>query len=76
MWECGLKQYVRRLGRLGRVTPYVGVWIETFDHILNRGVDGVTPYVGVWIETLLSNWIMPTSWVTPYVGVWIETSAL
>ena len=30
MWECGLKQnYV--LGQMegGRVTPYVGVWIET-----------------------------------------------
>ena len=33
------------------VTPYVGVWIETY----HQGDDGtfldVTPYVGVWIET-------------------------
>ena len=30
MWECGLKQYARRIiGADGEVTPYVGVWIET-----------------------------------------------
>ena len=30
MWECGLKQYARRIiGTDGEVTPYVGVWIET-----------------------------------------------
>ena len=33
------------------VTPFVGVWIETYDgyEILSRA--GVTPFVGVWIET-------------------------
>ena len=52
MWECGLKQ-------LGpnpflderRVTPYVGVWIETTHPFLQTDNHGVTPYVGVWIET-------------------------
>ena len=33
------------------VTPYVGVWIETYlQGLLIRHVN-VTPYVGVWIET-------------------------
>ena len=38
--------------KLPCVTPYVGVWIETFD--TSSALDGldVTPYVGVWIETL------------------------
>ena len=33
------------------VTPYVGVWIETYYVAIDtmRGI--VTPYVGVWIET-------------------------
>ena len=37
--------------KLPCVTPYVGVWIETFD--TSSALDGldVTPYVGVWIET-------------------------
>ena len=30
MWECGLKlNRLRSAGRGTRVTPYVGVWIET-----------------------------------------------
>ena len=30
MWECGLKQYYKlQQGLISRVTPYVGVWIET-----------------------------------------------
>ena len=33
------------------VTPYVGVWIETFKEIINFCIIVVTPYVGVWIET-------------------------
>ena len=34
------------------VTPYVGVWIETFPLIISVLLLEVTPYVGVWIETL------------------------
>ena len=30
MWECGLKQQeYGQAGKVGGVTPYVGVWIET-----------------------------------------------
>ena len=37
-----------------RVTPYVGVWIETQLLVMGRKRTGeVTPYVGVWIETSL-----------------------
>ena len=51
-WVCGLKQAETQLRVivLG-VTPYVGVWIETYDKpVFERG-NIVTPYVGVWIET-------------------------
>ena len=34
------------------VTPYVGVWIETYEVIDDMPETfTVTPYVGVWIET-------------------------
>ena len=33
------------------VTPYVGVWIETYVRVKQYQADAVTPYVGVWIET-------------------------
>ena len=36
---------------LVRVTPYVGVWIETCPRSLSPVRWIVTPYVGVWIET-------------------------
>ena len=51
-WVCGLK--LHRPGRPqagNRVTPFVGVWIETpavEEPLLNLRV---TPFVGVWIET-------------------------
>ena len=51
-WVCGLK-----LGNLcqrfhnPRVTPFVGVWIETQFKRLNYCPFSVTPFVGVWIET-------------------------
>ena len=53
MWECGLKpqNHIDNLDE-ARVTPYVGVWIET-DLITYPPVPvHVTPYVGVWIETM------------------------
>ena len=57
----------------GRVTPFVGVWIETLGNAKELGVEGVTPFVGVWIET--SEYFQPEfdNLVTPFVGVWIET---
>ena len=55
------------------VTPYVGVWIETFFAKNNRNNNTVTPYVGVWIETVVLHSIKLWKAVTPYVGVWIET---
>ena len=40
------------------VTPYVGVWIETYSiPILMIKLIRVTPYVGVWIETLIESTI-------------------
>ena len=52
MWECGLKLQLHQPARPPtRVTPYVGVWIETpFKKEIENRLN-VTPYVGVWIET-------------------------
>ena len=52
MWECGLKpqNHIEELDE-ARVTPYVGVWIETWDPKTTNNPGRVTPYVGVWIET-------------------------
>ena len=36
---------------VGRVTPFVGVWIETILILLIKWIIIVTPFVGVWIET-------------------------
>ena len=59
---------------LEKVTPCVGVWIETLRWMkMCRARQKVTPCVGVWIET----WPHPVGHVfpivTPCVGVWIET---
>ena len=35
------------------VAPYVGAWIETFEHLHNYLPSEVAPYVGAWIETCL-----------------------
>ena len=42
----------RTPGRTNKVTPYVGVWIETGTELYSLHRPAVTPYVGVWIETL------------------------
>ena len=51
-WVCGLKLYTNLVQhQYIRVTPCVGVWIETYPTtppIIKRIV---TPCVGVWIET-------------------------
>ena len=58
------------------VTPFVGVWIETFVTVIMEYHRFVTPFVGVWIETFSSPKMMQPSSVTPFVGVWIETSII
>mgnify|MGYP007016403295 CR=1 FL=1 len=40
--------------RTAKVTPFVGVWIETFSVNVNTFAHTVTPFVGVWIETVRS----------------------
>ena len=51
-WVCGLKLTMSRMfQQLKRVTPFVGVWIETV-YVPPVGEElQVTPFVGVWIET-------------------------
>ena len=33
------------------VTPFTGVWIETFYSLFHISLSPVTPFTGVWIET-------------------------
>ena len=49
---CGLKQgKAKPIPHAERVTPHVGVWIETFGIQQQQRKNQVTPHVGVWIET-------------------------
>ena len=51
-WVCGLKLLSEvSAGAFARVTPFVGVWIETPLRSLWLPATAVTPFVGVWIET-------------------------
>ena len=50
-WVCGLKLCLVSAFSFNKVTPCVGVWIETDGDGLTLNVTGVTPCVGVWIET-------------------------
>ena len=71
---CGLKLVlVVILRRLARVTPFVGVWIETTPPPSGKSWLDVTPFVGVWIETRTFSTLITSILVTPFVGVWIET---
>ena len=76
-WVCGLK-LSEVLGRdVGsKVTPFVGVWIETHFRWSNTQACMVTPFVGVWIETYIWQAKGICQTVTPFVGVWIETVSL
>ena len=56
-----------------RVTPFVGVWIETMWSWQTWWKKQVTPFVGVWIETASLKSVRWKTTVTPFVGVWIET---
>ena len=74
---CGLKLTGKGRDHEGvKVTPCVGVWIETKRSVGEQLVIPVTPCVGVWIETLNSIDVRSSTLVTPCVGVWIETSIL
>ena len=48
---------------LKKVTPCVGVWIETIRIITSLVVFNVTPCVGVWIETVFrkTHWLYKVS---------------
>ena len=51
-WVCGLKLLIiNRYASGSRVTPFVGVWIETESLKRENSESVVTPFVGVWIET-------------------------
>ena len=74
-WVCGLKQRLNSFVIIRHeVTPFVGVWIETFRCCCRDDEGSVTPFVGVWIETQ-GDYVEGIAYcVTPFVGVWIETS--
>ena len=52
-WVCGLKlQILYLIANVRKVTPFVGVWIETIAIRKSKVNMSVTPFVGVWIETV------------------------
>ena len=51
-WVCGLKLAILVRLLSPKVTPCVGVWIETNAVSIQLHESKVTPCVGVWIETL------------------------
>ena len=73
-WVCGLKLLRLSVLSVHEVTPFVGVWIETWLVSAPMHRCAVTPFVGVWIETFLSRNHLLVCMVTPFVGVWIETA--
>ena len=60
----------------GKVTPFAGVWIETFVLRWRWDMIIVTPFAGVWIETIMFVMCWVFNLVTPFAGVWIETRSL
>ena len=50
-WVCGLKLLMYARQKQLKVTPCVGVWIETTGLCPGEAAVPVTPCVGVWIET-------------------------
>ena len=51
-WVCGLKRsFIYKTQSVDKVTPCVGVWIETSVTLSGKNIKLVTPCVGVWIET-------------------------
>ena len=53
IWVCVLKLILQEAVLWKRkVTPYMGVWIETRPQIKQMLTNLVTPYMGVCIETL------------------------
>ena len=72
-WVCGLKLAEPEALPKLRVTPFVGVWIETSTNNADDDQLYVTPFVGVWIETNQKAYHSIQLGVTPFVGVWIET---
>ena len=69
---CGLKQSNELIDLKSKVTPCVGVWIETIGYLI------LLPYLlshPAWVCGLKrsSSLTCTSSAVTPCVGVWIET---
>ena len=78
MWECGLKLCVTDVSdNACTVTPYVGVWIETFWNTI-ASLPGKCHSLCGSVDWNLPARASDSAWdlVTPYVGVWIETEGL
>ena len=69
MWGCGLKcDAALESQNRGKVTPYVGVWIEIKQEYLESTSGEVTPYVGVWIEIYMSGTLQSGALRHPLCG--------
>ena len=73
-WVCGLK--LLRLQNIScrlLVTPFVGVWIETYRQKNMWKTDTSHPSWVCGLKQCCRPWAKMVTTVTPFVGVWIET---
>ena len=75
MWECGLKRVGRQELHFDKVTPHVGVWIETVNSVTLFRAYVSLPMWECGLKLPLAA-MAELSRVTPHVGVWIETGFL
>ena len=66
----------RENGRLRKVAPHAGAWIETAAGMTDRAAMVVAPHAGAWIETLSPCFCISSISVAPHAGAWIETLAI
>ena len=73
MWECGLKQHLPFfLVYQSKVTPHVGVWIETNEVAMQGAEIWSLPMWECGLKRVYGKEGRGGCAVTPHVGVWIE----
>ena len=73
-WVCGLKHnFIDCADRLQNVTPFVGVWIETWYQGWSWNTNRSHTLRGCVDWNVLKLLYPQHRFVTPFVGVWIET---
>ena len=73
-WVCGLKpEENSKFNLRTKVTPFVGVWIETFARPASIAFSRSHPSWVCGLKRNICRLHLQKHDVTPFVGVWIET---